>query len=72
VLELGRGFSQVKAVNGDPRLGGDDYDNRLARRLAEAFALAPDGPSAEGLRSAAQETKIALSTSDRVLARAPG
>jgi molecular chaperone DnaK len=37
VLELGDGVFQVKAVNGDTQLGGDDYDASLAEVLVEEF-----------------------------------
>ena len=37
ILELGCGVFEVKAVNGHTKLGGDDYDERLAEMLAERF-----------------------------------
>lgn len=37
ILELGDGVFEVKAVNGNTRLGGDDYDQRLAELLVERF-----------------------------------
>jgi len=37
VLELGRGVFEVKAVNGNTWLGGDDYDYRIVGHLASEF-----------------------------------
>ncbi|MBI1920345.1 MAG: Hsp70 family protein [Geobacter sp.] len=34
ILELGQGVFEVRAVSGDTRLGGDDWDQRLAGHLA--------------------------------------
>jgi len=69
LLELGGdGVFEVKAVNGDTHLGGDDYDQRLAEMLTERFRdewhvdLSGD-PSAERLiRQLAEEAKIRLSS----------
>lgn len=33
ILELGQGVFEVMAVNGDTRLGGDDWDQRIVRHL---------------------------------------
>jgi len=37
VLAVGGGVVEVRAVAGDTRLGGDDFDHRLAGHLAEEF-----------------------------------
>lgn len=37
ILELGQGVFEVKAVNGDTHLGGDDWDRRITDYLAEEF-----------------------------------
>ena len=37
ILELGKGVFEVKAVNGDTWLGGDDYDYRIVEHLAGEF-----------------------------------
>jgi len=37
ILELGDGFFHVKAVSGNTRLGGDDWDERLVDYLADKF-----------------------------------
>jgi len=68
VLELGEGVFEVRAVNGNTQLGGDDYDQRLAEMLAERlrdeWRVDPGGdPAARRLlRQLAEETKIKLST----------
>jgi len=68
VLELGEGVFEVKAVNGNTRLGGDDYDCRLAAILSENLRRQwgldlGDDPSAQRvIRQLAEEAKITLST----------
>jgi len=37
ILELGDGMFHVKAVNGNTRLGGDDWDERLLAYVADRF-----------------------------------
>jgi len=37
ILELGDGMFHVKAVNGNTRLGGDDWDERLVAHVADRF-----------------------------------
>jgi len=37
ILELGDGMFHVKAVNGNTRLGGDDWDERLLAHVADRF-----------------------------------
>ena len=68
ILELGDGVFEVKAVNGNTQLGGDDYDQRLAEMLAERFReqwhvdLTGDSASQRLLRQLAEEAKIKLSS----------
>jgi molecular chaperone DnaK len=68
ILELGDGVFEVKAVNGNTRLGGDDYDQRLVEMLVERFRdewhIDLDGDPAvqQILRQLAEEAKIKLST----------
>ena len=67
ILELGDGIFQVKAVNGNTRLGGDDWDERLVKHLLkEILDLCghdiPVGPLAfERLKEAAEKAKRDLS-----------
>jgi len=67
ILELSGGFFEVKAVCGDNRLGGDDWDQRLvdhlASRILKACGFDPrDNPEALArVRSACEGVKKQLS-----------
>ncbi|MGD1276780.1 MAG: molecular chaperone DnaK [Tepidisphaeraceae bacterium] len=67
ILELGDGVFEVKAVNGDTQLGGDDYDQCLAEFLVQSFReqwhidLGDDPAVQRLLRQLAEEAKISLS-----------
>src|SRR6266851_304935 len=37
ILEIGEGVFEVKSTNGDTHLGGDDYDQRIVKWMAEQF-----------------------------------
>ncbi|MFM7142000.1 MAG: Fe-S protein assembly chaperone HscA [Alphaproteobacteria bacterium] len=41
ILRLREGLSEVLATGGDTRLGGDDFDRRIAAHFAEALGLSP-------------------------------
>lgn len=77
VLELGEGVFEVKAVNGDTELGGDDFDQRLLDHLADEFCsktgLDPrsDPFACQRLREAAEKAKIALSSKEEARVRLP-
>ncbi len=68
ILELGDGVFEVKAVNGNTQLGGDDYDQRLVEVLVERFRdewhvnLNGDPSAQRLLRQLAEEAKIKLSS----------
>jgi molecular chaperone DnaK len=68
ILELGDGVFEVKAVNGNTQLGGDDYDQRLVEWLLERFRdqwhvdLSGDPAAERLLRLLAEEAKMKLST----------
>lgn len=68
VLELGRGVFDVKAVAGNTRLGGDDWDQRVADYLAEVFyrdnGVDPrqDSVCRQKLKDAAERAKKGLSS----------
>jgi len=68
LLELGDGVFEVKAVNGNTHLGGDDYDERLAEMLAERFRiewhldLGIEPAHKRLMLRLAEEAKIRLST----------
>lgn len=67
ILELGDGVFEVKATNGNNRLGGDDFDQRLVDYMADEFKkeqgidLRSDRMALQRLREAAEKAKIELS-----------
>ncbi|MGL6014553.1 MAG: molecular chaperone DnaK [Selenomonadaceae bacterium] len=67
ILELGDGVFEVKATNGNNRLGGDDFDKRIMDWLVSEFKkesgidLSADKMSAQRLIEAAEKAKIELS-----------
>ncbi len=68
LVELVAGVVDVKASHGNTQLGGDDFDERLARWLAEQFEaqhsvdLRTEPRVMARIRRAAEQAKIALST----------
>lgn len=68
ILELSTGLLEVKATAGNNRLGGDDFDSRLANQLAEEFLrehrldLRKDNVAMQRLLEAAEKAKVELST----------
>jgi molecular chaperone DnaK len=67
ILELGDGVFEVKATNGDTRLGGDDFDKRVMDWMVAEFKkdsgidLSADKMSAQRLIEAAEKAKVELS-----------
>ena len=68
ILEIGDGVFEVLSTNGDTRLGGDDFDNRIMDLLVEDFKntngidLSQDKLAMQRLKEAAEKAKIELST----------
>ncbi len=66
ILRLSRGVLEVLATGGDSQLGGDDFDERLALHIGQRLGL--DEQRTNKLRrrllDAAEQAKVALSTSD--------
>ncbi|HHY92213.1 MAG TPA: Hsp70 family protein, partial [Firmicutes bacterium] len=68
ILELGDGVFEVKATNGNTRLGGDDFDQRIIDYLSEEFKkehgidLRQDKMALQRLKEAAEKAKIELSS----------
>jgi len=68
ILELGEGVFEVKSTNGDTFLGGDDFDDRVIKWLADSFLkdqgidLKKDKMALQRLKEAAEKAKIELST----------
>lgn len=69
ILELGDGVFEVKATNGNTKLGGDDFDQRIMDYIAETFKrengidLRNDKMALQRLKEAAEKAKIELSAS---------
>lgn len=69
ILELGDGVFEVLATNGDTKLGGDDFDERIMNHLADTFKaengidLRSDKMALQRLKEAAEKAKIELSSS---------
>ncbi len=68
ILEIGDGVFEVLSTNGNTRLGGDDFDNRIMNLLIEEFKkengidLSTDKLAMQRLKEAAEKAKIELST----------
>ncbi|WP_181794233.1 molecular chaperone DnaK [Streptomyces sp. WELS2] len=77
LLEIGDGVVEVKATNGDTRLGGDDWDQRVVDHLVQRFKnhygvdLAKDKMAVQRLREAAERAKIELSSSSETTINLP-
>ncbi|MCZ0206300.1 molecular chaperone DnaK [Streptomyces sp. UMAF16] len=77
LLEIGDGVVEVKATNGDTRLGGDDWDQRVVDHLVQQFKnhygvdLAKDKMAVQRLREAAERAKIELSSSSETSVNLP-
>ncbi len=67
IIEVGDGVTEVLATNGDTRLGGDDFDQRIIDWLADGFArengidLRKDKMALQRLKEPAEKAKIELS-----------
>ena len=67
ILEIGDGVFEVLATNGNTRLGGDDFDQRIIDYLASEFKrengidLKADRMALQRLKEAAEKAKIELS-----------
>lgn len=67
ILEIGDGVFEVLSTNGDTRLGGDDFDNRIINYLVDEFKketgvdLTSDKMAMQRLKEAAEKSKIELS-----------
>ena len=67
ILDIGDGVFEVRATNGNTRLGGDDFDERIIDYIAESFKkengidLKSDRIAYQRLKEAAEKAKIELS-----------
>ena len=68
LIEIGDGVIEVLSTNGDTRLGGDDFDNRITQWLVDEFKkaegvdLSGDKMAMQRLKEAAEKAKKELST----------
>ena len=68
LLDVGEGVFEVLATAGDNRLGGDDWDERVARWMVAEFKknegidLSNDRMAMQRLREAAEKAKVELSS----------
>jgi molecular chaperone DnaK len=78
VVKVGGGVVEVKATNGDSRLGGDDWDQRIVDWLVKEFRakhrinLSKHAAALQRLRQAAEDAKIDLSQSMETRITVPG
>ena len=69
ILELGDGVFEVLSTNGDTKLGGDDFDEKIMNYIADTFKaengidLRQDKMALQRLKEAAEKAKIELSSS---------
>jgi molecular chaperone DnaK len=67
ILEIGEGVFEVKSTDGDTKLGGDDWDNKIMDWMVDKFRaehgidLAKDKMAMQRLKEAAEKAKIELS-----------
>ena len=67
ILEIGDGVFEVLATNGNNRLGGDDFDDRVVDYITQTFRkesgidLKQDKMALQRLKEAAEKAKIELS-----------
>lgn len=77
ILEIGDGVFEVLSTNGDTRLGGDDFDNRIIDLLTSEFKakegidLSKDKLAMQRLKEAAEKAKIDLSASTKTTISLP-
>jgi molecular chaperone DnaK len=69
ILDLGDGVFEVLSTNGDTKLGGDDFDEKIMHFIADTFKaengidLMQDKMAVQRLKEAAEKAKIELSSS---------
>ncbi len=69
IIEIGDGVIEVLATNGDTRLGGDDFDQRIVDWMVKSFKdkegvdLSADPMAMQRLKEAAEKAKKELSSS---------
>ena len=77
ILEIGDGVFEVLSTNGDTRLGGDDFDQRIIDLLVEEFKkaesidLSKDKLAMQRLKEAAEKANIDLSAATKTTISLP-
>ena len=77
ILELGEGVFEVKATNGNNKLGGDDFDQRIIDYIIKEFKkendidLSDDKMAMQRLKEAAEQAKKNLSATVSTTISAP-
>ena len=77
ILELGDGVFEVKSINGDTFLGGEDFDNTIVTYLVDEFKkengidLKTDKLALQRLKEAAEKAKIELSSAEQTEVNLP-
>ena len=77
ILEIGDGVFEVLSTNGDTKLGGDDFDQRIIDLLVEEFKkaenidLSKDKLAMQRLKEAAEKAKIDLSAATKTTISLP-
>ena len=78
ILEIGDNVFEVLSTNGNTRLGGDDFDNRIIDFLVEEFKkdnagmdLSKDKLAMQRLKEAAEKAKIDLSATPKTTISLP-
>lgn len=68
ILEVGDGVFEVKSTNGNTKLGGDDFDERIINHLIDSFKsqtgvdLRNDRQALQRLKDAGEKAKVELSS----------
>ncbi len=77
ILDLGDGVFEVLSTNGDTKLGGDDFDEKIMHFIADTFKaengidLMQDKMALQRLKEAAEKAKIELSASTQTSINLP-
>ncbi len=77
ILEIGDGVFEVLSTNGNTKLGGDDFDNKIIDLLVEEFKktnsidLSKDKLAMQRLKEAAEKAKIELSATPKTTISLP-
>ncbi len=77
ILDLGDGVFEVLSTNGNTKLGGDDFDDRVMNYIADDFKknngidLRQDKMALQRLKEAAEKAKVELSSSNSTTINLP-